>query len=138
MKNNLLIATDEEIKGHKSDIQQYIKKEMITQLQNETDTENLADNLRHAADILELVEDKEEGDTITLKYNPMGQWFEAETIEEGYQMEVQRLYDERLQRTEQRGASYGELAYIYELDKSGLDELYNELLEEESEAAENV
>ena len=64
MKNNLLIATDEELKGTKADIIDYVKKEMITQLQNETDTENLADNLRLAGEILELIEENNDNDNL--------------------------------------------------------------------------
>ena len=136
MKDNLYIVSDEEIKGHKEDIRQYIIGEIINQLRSETDTENLVDNLRNTADILELIEENEEGDIILLKYNPMGAWYEAEVIQEEYIQEVSRLYNEHLERTENRNPSYGEYAYIYELDKNGLDELYNELLEEEQESGE--
>lgn len=138
MENNLYIANDEEIKGHKEDIQQYIKKEMIKQLQEETDTENLADNLKMAADVLELIEDNEESDIITLKYNNFGGWYKAEEIQEEYVLQVQTLYNEYLEKTENRNISYGELAYIQGLEKEELDNLYNELLEEESETGKNV
>ena len=132
--NNLYIATSEEIKGHKSDIIDYIKKEMQNQLQNETDTENLANNLKLAGEILELIEENEESDIILLKYNPMGCWYKAETIEQDYLMEIERLYNEHTERTENRNPSYGELAHIQNLDKKELDDLYNELIEEENEA----
>ena len=135
MENNLLIASDEELKGTKADIIDYVKKEMIKQLQNETDTENLADNLRLAGEILELIEENQDTDKITLKYNPMGKWFKVETIELDFLMEVERLYNEELERTENRNPSYGELAYIESLDLHELTKLYNELLEEEREAA---
>lgn len=138
MGNNLYYVNDEEIKGRKEDIRQYIIGEIRKQLQEETDTENLVDNLRNTADILELIEGNQESDIITLKYNPMGKWYKAEEIEEDYILQITMLYDEYLERTENRTASYGEIAHIYnELDKAGLDELYNELLEEESGAGEN-
>jgi len=136
--NNLYIATDEEIKGQKADIIEYIKKEMIKQLQEETDTENLADNLRLAGEILELIEDNQDNDIILLKYNNMGAWYKAEEIEQDFLMEVERLYNEELERTENRNPSYGELAYIEGLDLHELTKLYNELIEAENEAADNV
>lgn len=40
------------------------------------------------------------------------------------------LYDEYLQKTEKRGASYGELAYIESLTSAELDELDTALIEE--------
>lgn len=132
MENNLYYVSDEEIKGTKADIIDYVKKEMAKQLQEETDTENLADNLKLAGEILELIEENQDTDIITLKYNPMGAWFKAETIEQDFLMEVERLYNEHLERTENRDTSYGELAHIESLDLNELQELYNELLEEES------
>ena len=44
-----------------------------------------------------------------------------------YRLEVQNMYDEYLQKTENRGASYGEIAYIQSLDEKELTELVNEL-----------
>lgn len=51
-----------------------------------------------------------------------------------YMLNIQSKYDEYLMKTENRGISYGELAYIQSLDKKGLKELEEELdkeLEEE-------
>lgn len=48
-------------------------------------------------------------------------------------MEVQRLYDEYLQKTEKRGISYGEIYYIQNLRKKDLDKLYIEILESEED-----
>ena len=50
---------------------------------------------------------------------------------EEYKIEVQRAYDEYLYKTEGRGASYGEIAYIDGLDEHELDELYEELNREQ-------
>ena len=46
-----------------------------------------------------------------------------------FKQEVQRLYDEYLYKTEHRGISYGEIAYIEGLDKKELNKLYKELTE---------
>lgn len=47
-----------------------------------------------------------------------------------YKIEVQRAYDEYLYKTEGRGASYGEIAYIDGLDEQELDDLYKEIEKE--------
>lgn len=57
---------------------------------------------------------------------------------EEFRLEVQRLYDEYLYKTEKRGISYGEIAYIESLADCALQEFYDELCaelykEEESE-----
>lgn len=44
--------------------------------------------------------------------------------------EVIQKYDEYLILKEKRGVSYGELAYIQNLEKRELKELYNAILEE--------
>ena len=137
MENNLYYVSDEEIKGTKADIIDYVKKEMIKQLQEETDTGNLADNLKLAGEILELIEENQDTDIITLKYNPMGAWFKVETIEQDFLMEVERLYNEHLERTENRNPSYGELAHIQGLDLNELQALYDELIEAESKEQES-
>lgn len=55
------------------------------------------------------------------------------TNREEYVMQVCNAYDEYLMQTENRGISYGELAYIQSLDQKELDELYEEILEKEIE-----
>lgn len=50
-----------------------------------------------------------------------------------YKMQVQSVYDQYLMKTEYRGISYGEIAYIDGLDKEGLDGLYNEATSELNE-----
>lgn len=57
---------------------------------------------------------------------------------EEFRLEVQRMYDEYLQKTEKRGISYGEIAHIESLAECELQEFYDELYaelykEEESE-----
>lgn len=46
---------------------------------------------------------------------------------EEYRNQVQQMYDEWLMKTENRNISYGEMAYIQNLDEKELTELVNEL-----------
>lgn len=55
---------------------------------------------------------------------------------EEYVLWVQSKYDEYLMKTEKRGASYGELAYIQNLSKKELAELEEEIDEELEEEVE--
>ena len=47
-----------------------------------------------------------------------------------YVLHVLSIYDEWLYNTEKRGASYGEIAYIQNLNKKELKELEKEILKE--------
>ena len=49
---------------------------------------------------------------------------------EEFRLEVERLYNEWLEKTENRNTSYGELLYIQELNKEELSDMYEELLKE--------
>ena len=49
---------------------------------------------------------------------------------EEYRLHIQSKYDEYLMKTENRGISYGELAYIQNLTKKELEEFEIELDEE--------
>lgn len=53
-----------------------------------------------------------------------------EELEE-YKQEIERAYDEYLYNTEERGISYGEIAYIENLNEQELNDLYNEINEQE-------
>ena len=53
-------------------------------------------------------------------------WEEKEELNE-YLLEVQSKYDEYLMKTENRGISYGELAYLQDLSKEQLEEFEKEL-----------
>ena len=48
---------------------------------------------------------------------------------EELRLETESLYDDYLYRTEKRGISYGEIAYINGLDKKELKELCKEIEE---------
>ena len=48
-----------------------------------------------------------------------------------FRLEVERLYNEYLERTENRNISYGEIAYIQDLSIEELQSMYEELLESE-------
>lgn len=52
---------------------------------------------------------------------------------EEFRLEVIRLYDEYLDKTEKRNISYGELFHIENLEEKELKDLYNELLEKMEE-----
>ena len=54
-----------------------------------------------------------------------------------YILYVQNKYDEYLMKTEKRGASYGELAYIQNLNEKELEELEEEICEELEESKED-
>lgn len=49
---------------------------------------------------------------------------------EEFRLEVERLYDEWLEKTEKRNTSYGELLYIEGLNEKDLNDMFEELLEE--------
>lgn len=49
---------------------------------------------------------------------------------EEFIMEVQQNYDEYLMKTENRGISYGEIAYIQGLNNKELEDLNNEAIKE--------
>ena len=49
---------------------------------------------------------------------------------EDFIMEVQKNYDEYLMKTENRGISYGEVAYIQGLNDKELEDLNNEAIKE--------
>lgn len=59
--------------------------------------------------------------------------FQIKTDKEEFLNEVVKKYDEYLMLKEKRNISYGELAYIQSLRKRELKELYNAILEYESE-----
>ena len=48
-----------------------------------------------------------------------------------FRLEVERLYNEYLERTENRNISYGEIDYIQDLSIEELQAMYEELLESE-------
>ena len=48
-------------------------------------------------------------------------------MKEELQMFAQQCYDEYLMQTEGRGISYGEIAYIQNLNENDLNDLINEL-----------
>jgi len=47
-----------------------------------------------------------------------------------YIMYLENLYDTLMNIKEERNISYGEIAYIESLDKKGLEDLENEIIEE--------
>lgn len=58
---------------------------------------------------------------------------ESDKERQNLELEVNRLYDKYLQKTENRNMSYGEYAYVSNLDYFELENFYNELLEKVGE-----
>lgn len=50
-------------------------------------------------------------------------------MEDEYLMFIENIYNEYLEQTEGRNISYGEMAYIQDLDEQGLKDLEEELME---------
>lgn len=94
----------------------------------DSDIEEIVDLIDDYGSLLDI--DKGELDTILCRGE------DEEIIEnEEYLLEVQSKYDEYLQKTENRGMSYGELSYLQGLSKKELEEfergLDKELIENE-------
>ena len=53
---------------------------------------------------------------------------------EDFRLFVERLYNEYLEKTENRKISYGEFAYIQGLSHKSLEEFYDELIKERESA----
>lgn len=74
--NNTYIS-EEIMQGDPLTIENIIKVELANQLlkMNGNDYENVCNNMRMYADVIELLEEHINDDFITLKYNPMGNWY---------------------------------------------------------------
>ena len=96
----------------------------------DSDIEEIGDLIDDYDSLLDI--DKEELDTILCRGE------NEEIIEnEEYLFYVQSKYDEYLQKTENRGMSYGELAYLQNLSKTQLEEFEKELDKEVLENGNN-
>lgn len=84
----------------------------------DSDISEIVDLIDDYSSLLDI--DKEELDSILSK---------SEEFNE-YLLEVQSKYDDYLQKTENRGISYGELAYLQDLSREQLEEFEKELDEE--------
>ena len=92
----------------------------------DSDIEEIGDLIDDCSSLLDI--DKGELDTILCRGE------NEEIIEnEEYLFYVQSKYDEYLQKTENRGMSYGELAYLQDLSREQLEEFEKELDKEELE-----
>ena len=80
---NILI-NDEIIQGKPIEIERQLQIEIANQVLtlNGNNYENICDNMRMFADIVEMLEEHINEEFITLKYNPMGSWFIDEELEE--------------------------------------------------------
>lgn len=84
----------------------------------DSDIEEIADLIGHYDSLLDI--DKGELDMILTRDDEFNE----------YLFYVQSRYDEYLQKTENRGMSYGELTYLQSLSKEQLEEFEKELDEE--------
>ena len=81
----------------------------------DSDIEEIANLIGHYDSLLDI--DKGELDMILNRNDELNE----------YLLEVQSKYDEYLQKTENRGMSYGELAYLQDLSREQLQEFEKEL-----------
>lgn len=87
MKNNNFYKCyidDEIMYGSPLYIEKELQREIIEQIQNivGNNYENVCNNMRLIADIIELLEEHINDNFIVLKYNPMGAWYIEEDKEE--------------------------------------------------------
>lgn len=77
MINNEIEVNEEMMKGKPEKIEIYVKKEIISQIESLdiTNYEDICENMRLYADIIEIIEENKNEKEITLKYNPMGAWY---------------------------------------------------------------
>ena len=82
LKGHKATITDELIQGNPLLIEQNLKIEIISQIQDikGDNYENICDNIRNFADLVEILEDNINKDFIILKYNPMGKWYIEEVL----------------------------------------------------------
>ena len=76
-----MIINDEIMQGQPLAIENHIKIEIANQIlqMGGNNYEDVTNNMRIFADVLEIIEEHINDDVITLKYNPMGSWY----LEEG-------------------------------------------------------
>ena len=72
--------SEELIKGKPTKLIEEMSKEITTQISsiNDNNYENVCDNMKLIAEILEILFEHIEDEYVELKYNPMGSWYFAE------------------------------------------------------------
>lgn len=72
--------SEELIKGKPTKLIEEMSKEITTQISsiNDSNYENVCDNMKLIAEILEILFEHIEDEHVELKYNPMGSWYFVE------------------------------------------------------------
>lgn len=76
-KRNAVLISDEIMTGRPYNIERELQRELANQILtlNGNNYENVTNNMRQLADVIEILEDHINDDFITLRYNPMGAWY---------------------------------------------------------------
>lgn len=74
---NNIIITEDIMQGKPLTIERELQREMAEQIltMSGNNYENVCNNMRVFADVIELLEEHINEDFITLRYNPMGSWY---------------------------------------------------------------
>lgn len=77
------MINDEIMIGKPLELERELQMEIIQQLLtlSGSNYENICDNMRMVANIIEIIEEHMNENEITLRYNPMGEWYCEESEE---------------------------------------------------------
>ena len=77
------MINEEIIVGKPLELERQLQMEITQQILSlsSNNYENVCDNMRMIADIIEIIEEHINNNEITLKYNPMGEWYYEESEE---------------------------------------------------------
>lgn len=84
-KRHAVLMTDEIMTGRPSNIERELQREIANQIltMNGNNYENITNNMRELADVIDILEEHINDDFITLRYNQMGAWYISEEDEDG-------------------------------------------------------
>lgn len=79
-KRNAVLISDEIMTGRPYNIERELQRELANQILtlNGNNYENITNNMRQLADVIEILEEHINDDFITLRYNQMGAWYISE------------------------------------------------------------
>ena len=79
-KRNAVLISDELMTGRPYNIERELQRELANQILtlNGNNYENVTNNMRQLADVIEMLEEHINDDFITLRYNQMGAWYISE------------------------------------------------------------
>ena len=91
-----LLINEEIMQGQPLALEKHIKMEIANQIlqMSGNDYEDVTNNMRIFADVLETIEEHINDDIITFKYNPMGAWYLVEEDEQDQGEEETRTCSE--------------------------------------------